>query len=143
MRLFFSVVGGLFLIGVVPAVIVATWGDDLFPLVLGAEWQPAGRIAAAITPWILMQFAVNPVSRVAQVYQGQELKLVYDVLALISVAGVLGFGAHAEWSLVRTCMVLGWSQAIVYGVYVLLLMRILWKHQLINVMSPKGLSHGG
>jgi hypothetical protein len=71
-----------------------------------------------------MQLAVSPVSRVVAVYQGQELKLIYDALGLLSIVGVLSYGSYHDWSLVETCTILGWSQALVYGVYFVLLTRI-------------------
>lgn len=132
-QLFLSVVGVLFAVGLAPALIVGTWGDTLFPRVLGSSWREAGVLAAAIVPWVLAQFVVSPVSRLVQVYQGQELKLIYDILALTSIAGVLSYGAYQGWSLAATCTLLGWSQAGVYGVYLLLLLRILRKYTHVNV----------
>lgn len=134
-KLFLSVVGILFAVGLVPALIIGMWGDTLFPRILGNSWQEAGVLAAAIVPWVLAQFVVSPVSRLVQVYQGQELKLIYDILALISIVGVFIYGNRAGWSLLATCTLLGWSQAAVYGVYLLLLFRILRKHKLINVVG--------
>ncbi len=137
MRLFLSVAFGLFLVGLLPALVMSAWGQDIFSLVLGKEWSDSGLIASSIVPWVLMQFTVNPLSRLVQVYQGQELKLVYDTLALISVGGVLTFGYYADWSVIETTTLLGWSQASVYGIYLLLLVRILIRNRMINATLEK------
>jgi O-antigen/teichoic acid export membrane protein len=125
LALFLRTVALLATLGLVPMIVVAVWGSELFSLVLGSDWALSGAIAASITPWILMQFVVNPVSRVVQVYQGQELKLVYDILGLASVTGVLVMSDQRDWTLLHTCAVLGWSQAGVYAVYLLLLVGVI------------------
>lgn len=121
---FVRVSGVLFLVGLVPMAVVAVYGEPLWAMVLGDAWSTSGQIAAALAPWALMQLAVSPVSRVVAVYQGQELKLIYDALGLLSIVGVLSYGSYHDWSLVETCTILGWSQALVYGVYFVLLTRI-------------------
>jgi O-antigen/teichoic acid export membrane protein len=124
LSLFLRVSGGLFAAGLIPLLLVSFAGDWLFAIVLGPSWELAGSIAAVLTPWVLMQFAVGPVSRVVQVYQGQELKLIYDLLGLASIVGVLSSAHSRGWSLLTACTVLGWSQAMVYAVYFVLLLRI-------------------
>jgi hypothetical protein len=111
---------------------VAIFGDALWPAILGDEWVTAGKVAAVITPWALAQLAVNPVSRVVAVYQGQEFKLVFDVLALLSVIAVVSLASTLGWTLITTCAVLGVTQALAYGVYFLLLIRILKKYRYAN-----------
>lgn len=130
--LFSRIVAVLFALVVPPMLLVRYAGERLFGVVLGGEWSVAGEIAAVITPWVLMQFVVSPVSRLVQVYQGQEFKLVYDFLALLSIGGGLILGDRREWSIVQTCTLLGWSQAAVYGVYLVLLARVLRKNKMVN-----------
>lgn len=121
---FLMVAAGLFAVGLAPMLVVTVAGEWLFPLVLGAEWELAGRIAAAIAPWALAALAVSPVSRVVLVYDGQRYKLVYDVLSLLTVGGTFFLGDANGWSMTRTVTALGWAQAALYGVYFLLLLRI-------------------
>jgi O-antigen/teichoic acid export membrane protein len=133
MGLFLQVFGGLLAIGCLPMVLIALYGQRLFVAILGDQWATAGQIAAAISPWILAQFAVNPVSRVVLVYQGQEIKLFYDVAGLASIVGVFWLGSARQWSIVQTCAVLGISQAAVYALYFLLLAAIIRKRCNINL----------
>lgn len=130
--------GSLFLIGLIPLVVVTLFGETLWTTILGDEWRTAGKIAAAIAPWAAMQFAVGPVSQIVSVYQGQELKLIYDVLGLTSIIVVFSLSSQLNWSLIETCSFLGLSQASVYGVYFLLLTRIVKKRQMVNYLLEKG-----
>jgi O-antigen/teichoic acid export membrane protein len=121
---FLMVAAGLFAVGLVPMLVVTLAGERLFPLVLGGDWELAGRIAAAIAPWALTALAVSPVSRVVLVYDGQRYKLIYDVLSLLVVVGTFQLGKAGEWSMTLTVTALGWAQAVLYGIYFLLLLRI-------------------
>lgn len=136
LRFLSLVSASLFAIGILPMIVVTLFGDRLFQFVLGSEWAIAGLLAAAIAPWVLMEFVVGPVSRVVLVYRGQELKLIYDVLALVSIIGGILYGSSRGWSLVDTCRLLGWTQAAVYGVYFCLLLRIIRKYEMINYVEP-------
>jgi len=127
-----KVSGSLFLIGIVPLLIVAFFGSSLFSTILGEEWAKAGSIASVLVPWVLFQFAVSPVSRVVQIYQGQEYKFLFDVAAICGVLGSISLGGYRDWSLLVTCSLLGWTQAIVYGLYFTLLLRTVRKHKYIN-----------
>lgn len=138
MRLFLMVAAALAAIGMIPAVIITIWGGRLFELALGSQWTLAGSISAAIVPWVFMQLTVNPVSRVVLVYQGQELKLVYDVLSLVSIIGILTLGYRLNWTVVETSHLLGWTQALVYGIYLIVLVRILRVYRDINFLGGEG-----
>jgi len=134
-RFLILVSASLLAIGILPMIVVTFFGDRLFQFVLGDEWSTAGLLAAAIAPWVLMEFVVGPVSRVVLVYRGQELKLIYDVLALISIVGGILYGSSQGWTLVETCRLLGWTQAAVYSVYFFLLLRIIRKYEMINYVD--------
>lgn len=61
-RFTLSMMRRLFLIGLVPMAAAALLAPPLFPLVFGADWARAGVIVAWITPWMLLQLTVSPVS---------------------------------------------------------------------------------
>lgn len=124
---FLKVAVALFLMGILPMGMVFMFGESLFAIILGDQWATSGQLAAAITPWALAQLTVSPLSRVVTVFQRQELKLVYDLLCILSVFSILSLGHNQNWSLIWTCTILAWSQTFVYGVYFLLLYRIVIK----------------
>lgn len=39
-------------------------GDDLFALILGSNWRVAGSYASAISPWLMLNMVISPVSSV-------------------------------------------------------------------------------
>lgn len=123
-RLFLRVGLGLFAIGAIPSIFIWLWGQRIFEFVLGSDWSLAGTIASGIMPWILMSFVVGPLSRVVLVFRGQEVKLIYDVLALVGIVGVVLLGSAQDWSIEVTARLLGLSQSLAYLVYFGLLWRI-------------------
>lgn len=123
-RLFLRVAIALLGLGILPSALVLLWGPELFELVLGSQWHQAGVIASGIIPWLLATFVVGPLSRVVLVFRGQEIKLVYDILALVSVVGAIQFASSSGFSIEGTARLLGITQSLVYIVYFLLLWYI-------------------
>jgi O-antigen/teichoic acid export membrane protein len=124
-RFFYTVSGTLFLIGAVPMIVVMLFGDVIWPFVFSERWTTAGTIVAVIAPWALARFVVSPVSRVVFVYQGQELKLVYDVLSVGAVALVFAIAERADMALAGSLRTLAIAQVAIYGIYFLLLVRVM------------------
>lgn len=119
-----TVSAGLLLTGLVPTVVVALFGRQLWMTILGARWEQSGLIAAVIVPMALAQFIVSPVSRIVLVYQGQEFKIIYDFLAIGFVVAAFRVGHTYGWRITETLALLAWSQALLYVLYFLLLVRI-------------------
>lgn len=128
---------GLFAIALLPAAVITFGGERLFTAILGQDWTMTGALAAAVVPWVVMQFCVSPLNRVAQVYQGQESELVYNVLHIANVAGVMSLGHAQGWSLVNTVSVLSWVQAAIYVIYLVLLINVVRRHININAISSQ------
>lgn len=120
---FFRVAGGLLLVGALPALALALFGEPLFTLAFGASWATAGTLATVMAPWVLAILVVSPLSRIVLVLQGQELKLAYDVLALLVNGTVLVLSHAAGFSLVEAVTLLSVANVAVYGVYFLILWR--------------------
>lgn len=120
---FLKTAGGLISIGLVPTVIVSLWGPNLFQWVFGATWRESGILAASMALLVLAQMVVGSLSQVVFVFQGQELKLLWDTVNLLAVGTIflghaLGFSAVDAihwWSLVATAL---------YGCYFLILLKI-------------------
>lgn len=115
----------LFLIGIVPTFLLASFGPTLFRLIFGGQWASAGTLAALSTPWFLTQFIVSPLSRLVFVLSGQEMKLVYDILILVGMLSVVMISFRAGWSLDRTVWAFSLINAVAYIVYYLILIGII------------------
>ncbi len=121
---FLRVASILLALGVGLGVLIVFFGQTLFGTVFGEEWAITGLLAAAMMPSVVAALVVSPLSRVVFVFQGQELKLVQDVLTLLAVFGVFFVGYSYDFSLLHTIGLLSFVQALVYIAYFVLLLRI-------------------
>lgn len=79
--------GGL---AIVPTIVVAVWGEELFRIVFGASWQQSGRFASWLILASAAQFAYSPVSLVLLATGGQHVNLsIHSVLLITRLAGIL------------------------------------------------------
>jgi O-antigen/teichoic acid export membrane protein len=108
-------------LGAVPAVVLLLWGRPLFLLVFGKEWGVAGEMATLVVPWIWLQLAVGPLSRLVFVLGGQAPKLIYDLVAFLSVSAVLVAARRFAWPLLETVRAISWANAAAYLLYLALL----------------------
>ncbi|MEO7962882.1 MAG: oligosaccharide flippase family protein [Gemmatimonadaceae bacterium] len=116
-----GVAGHLFRMGAVfllPLALVAPWGAEI---VFGQEWSAAGAALAILTPAALANLVVMPVSRVLFVVRRNELKIVYDVLALVLLIGGLALARRLRLPLLGAIGALSAAQCLSYGVYYFLI----------------------
>lgn len=114
----------LFSIAIAPGAVVYLTGPDLFAFLLGAEWYTAGALAAAMTPWVIAQFCISPISRLVLVYNRQALKLVYDVFALA--LNITAFFIAQRYSLgsLEFVRLLSGLNVIAYALYLTIITRL-------------------
>jgi O-antigen/teichoic acid export membrane protein len=124
---FFRTLRRLFLIGVGPAVIVATVSPVVLPVLLGHQWATCGVLASVLTPWFLAQFCVSPVSRTVLVMGGQRSKLIYDVSALGLSIGSYAIARQFSLSLTGFIGLLTAANCVAYAVYLLILVALVRK----------------
>lgn len=108
-------------ISLLPVVLLATMGKELFSVILGAQWAEAGIYAQILAPWIFFLFISSPLSTLFSVLERQETALilhlailatrflslliggltgnVYLALALWSASGIFVYGGLALWNL--------------------------------------------
>jgi O-antigen/teichoic acid export membrane protein len=127
LRLFKRTSLWLFVIGLGPSIILAVFGESLFRVIFGHQWAIAGVLAALSTPWFLTQFVVSPLSRLVFVLNGQELKLIYDVIILIGMFAVTMVSFRVGWTLNKTVWAFSLINTVAYLVYYLILIGIIVK----------------
>jgi len=115
----------LLLVGSIPSAVLWFWGAPLFRFVFGVRWSLSGTMAAIIVPWYLSEFVVSPVSRVVLVLSGQEMKLVWDVLSLVSLLAVFFVAQWRGMAVLQTVRTLTIVKTGLHVVYFLILMRII------------------
>lgn len=121
--LFFRTAGGLLLVGLVPTAILMAGGAALFGWAFGAEWHPAGQLAALMAPWFLAQLVVSPLSRIVFVTGGQRAKLVYDLTSLVIVLATLSSAQTLQLPLETAVAWLSGLSIAAYSVYFGILVR--------------------
>ncbi len=78
-------VGG---IGIVPAIILALFADEIFGLLFGAEWFQAGRFAQFMAPALLFILISGCVNMTLVVIERQSLQMTWEVGRLIVMAAL-------------------------------------------------------
>ena len=116
-RLFLRTAGALSAIALPIGVAVFFLAPALFPLVFGEQWQTAGFVAAVLAPRMVVQMIVSPLSRIVFVYQGQEAKLIFDVVVLSLTIGGLTVANFLGLPFLAAMAVLAATDLIAYGVY--------------------------
>ena len=71
----------LFLLSIVPFGILFLYGSDIFGFIFGENWREAGRFSEIMSPWLMMNFIVSPVSQIPTVLNKQKT---FFILSFIS-----------------------------------------------------------
>jgi O-antigen/teichoic acid export membrane protein len=79
-------------IGIFPILILMIIGEELFGLVLGAQWGTAGGYARILAPWLLLVFIASPLSTIFSVLEKQTIGLAFNLMVLFSRIAVLYVG---------------------------------------------------
>lgn len=125
LRMFLRTGLTLLVIGLIPFLILTCWGQPLFRVAFGAQWAQSGAMATLIAPWYLGQFVVNPVSRVVQVLSGQETKLAWDVLCVLSIPAVFYVARVRSLEVMQTVRLLSIVSTALYVIYYAVLVRVI------------------
>lgn len=111
----------LIAVGLLPSLVLAVLGQELFVIVFGVDWAEAGVYAQILAPWMFFLVISSPLSNVFIVLERQELLLivqilifvtrviallaggwignVYLALAVWSISGVAVYGGLSLWNL--------------------------------------------
>jgi O-antigen/teichoic acid export membrane protein len=97
------------LIAIVPFGLIYLTAPWLFLFLLGPQWDMAGDIARALTPWLAMQLVTSPISTVFVVTGRQGRMLVFSAFFAAVPLSLLYF---APWGLLTTLTVVGAAMAL-------------------------------
>jgi O-antigen/teichoic acid export membrane protein len=75
-------------------VFVALFGEPLFALVFGTPWTRSGTYAAAMAPWLLVNFMVTPLATLPLVFARQKADLLFHASLLAARAGLMWAAAY-------------------------------------------------
>lgn len=107
----------LLVLGAAVLIPAAALAPFLLPWVLGPRWRDSGLLFAALAPWSLAMLVVSPLSRLMVVAERKELKLIYDLTALIALVVTVVEGGRLRLPLITTVVIASVGQAAAYCVY--------------------------
>jgi O-antigen/teichoic acid export membrane protein len=84
---------GLFAMGLPAFGAVALAGPQLFAIVLGSQWEQAGRYAQVLAPWFALWLVSNPLSGLLSVREWQGSGLAFSGFEFVLRLGALLVGA--------------------------------------------------
>ena len=77
-----------------PFIVIAVFGDTLFPFVFGARWIEAGLISQILAFRIFVEIIFSPAFNLVNIVEKQELDLIRSIVStLISLVSIL-LGVH-------------------------------------------------
>lgn len=71
----------LFLFSIIPFGLLFFYGADIFSFVFGANWKEAGYYSEIMSPWLMMNFILSPVSYIPTVLKQQKKFFFYSALS--------------------------------------------------------------
>lgn len=90
-RVVVSVTRNALLIGAVPFAVLALLAPAIVPWFLGPQWQEAGAIVQALTPWLYLNVATAPLSNLFIVTGRQGTMLVFGIVYMLVPLTILWF----------------------------------------------------
>ena len=69
----------LVMLGLGPSLVLFFWSPQLFALIFGEQWRPAGQLAQILAPLYFLNFIASPLSYVFYVAGKQKMDLVWQV----------------------------------------------------------------
>lgn len=78
-----EIVASLFKVGVGPLLFGALLAPLAFPVAFGPDWRRAGQIVSWMTPCVIAQFLVSPISMSLNVIESQRLALTLQTAGLV------------------------------------------------------------
>lgn len=83
---------GLAAIAIIPFGLITAFGPDIFRIVFGEEWLPAGHYARWLSIWIFFMLINSPSVQAINVLEMQRFHLIFSIFSLLLRIGALYLG---------------------------------------------------
>ena len=100
-----------------PAIVIILFGPMLFSTIFGPAWETSGLYARYWTPAVFLQFAVSPLSQIANVLERQRVQMVLDLFRMLVVLGLFAASVILDLSASATVLCIGLALAGCYCLY--------------------------
>jgi O-antigen/teichoic acid export membrane protein len=82
----------MFAAAVIPAVVLAVWGDEIAPWLLGEKWREAGIYIQITILFYFSMFLTSRFSSAFSTYNKLSIQLIYNIIFLVATFSALYFG---------------------------------------------------
>lgn len=103
-------------VALVGASIITLWGPDLFSLIFGPEWRPAGNLARALAIMTGLQLLAAPASQAMILAGRARLQVTWDIARASIVSGAVLLCGAIGLSFSSTVLVFSVCGAVAYSV---------------------------
>lgn len=114
----------LFLVGLVPAIIIALFSEKIFTVIFGLNWSESGLYAAYITPYILFHFIASPIGMVPMVVGKQKTALFWGITESLLHMSVFIIGYYIFYDIGKTLLLLSIVLPLFFIIYFLWIVKI-------------------
>lgn len=91
-RLTYELFRKQFILALIPFAVLALWGNLIFRLVFGAEWEFSGTLGQLIAPWLFAVFIGSPLANMLIVMEKQKISMIFNITMLAFRAISLAIG---------------------------------------------------
>lgn len=117
-RSFIRTAGVLFLLSIVPFLIIAFFGPEIFRFFLGEKWGEAGAMAAALSLMYAFRFTVSPLTYMYFIAKKQKEDFwLHIVMVLLGFLSFFLVNYYYPGSYTKTLWVYGLTYSFIYLVY--------------------------
>jgi O-antigen/teichoic acid export membrane protein len=110
-------------LGMLPSVLLAIIGQDLFTVVFGAQWSEAGVYTQILAIWTFFWFISSPMGTLYSVLEKQEFSLILNIFIFFTRLASLAIGGMLKSARIAL-LLFGASGIIVYGYLNLSIMHL-------------------
>lgn len=117
----------LFLVSIFPFSIIMFFGTDIFSLVFGKEWSEAGYYTQIMTPWLMVNFLISPVSQVPIILNKQRGFFILGITSTLLMIITMTIGdIFPAWHLqfVQVLKVVSFTQFLFLSFVIIWLLRL-------------------
>ncbi len=116
----------LLLVGLVPCFLLIVLGPDLFVWVFGPAWRQAGIYTQILSPILLGQFVIYPLSQSAILVERQSLQLMVDLLRTGTIILVFVISGIMERDALFAIRLYSFASLTIYVIYYFVYRKLIW-----------------
>jgi O-antigen/teichoic acid export membrane protein len=116
----------LLLVGLGPCVFLMIFSPDLFAWIFGPEWRQAGIYTQTLSPMLLGQFIIYPLSQSTVLMEKQSLQFLADLLRTSMIVFVFMLSQAMDWQVLPTLKLYSLASLTIYIVYYFIYRWVIW-----------------